>query len=248
MPPVGHGVAGQEVTHLERVRRPAVPDDLRTTDRLDVAIGAPRVDEGVDDRVELLLRRIPGFEQVVVEVDVVDRLDRRPGVGVGGEEGAPGAGKQVHRLLEELDTGHSGHPVVGEQHRHQIATKLQLAQGVEGVRAGLGAHHPVRIAVVAAEISGDGPRHARIVVNGEQDRLPVGVNVEFAVGFGRHGTIDANREPTELWWSFLGDVPPRGTPAKLLQSRGCWMAMHTTSRSATPSTVFGELLQRKTAA
>ena len=79
----------------------------------------------------------------MVEVDVVDRLDRRPGVGVGGEEGAPGTGEQVHRLLEELDTGHPRHAVVGEQHRHRIATKLELAEGLEGVRAGFGAHDPV---------------------------------------------------------------------------------------------------------
>ena len=79
----------------------------------------------------------------MVEVDVVDRLDRRPRVGVGGEEGAPGAGEDVHRLLEELDAGHPGHPVVGEEYRHRVPAKLQLAQTFERSRSGLGAHHPV---------------------------------------------------------------------------------------------------------
>ena len=94
-----------------------MPDDLGAADRLLVA-GQPQLDERVDDRVELLLGRIPRLEQVVVEVDDVDGLDGRVGVGVGGEQGAPGVGEEVHRLLQELEAAHLGHPVVGEQHRH----------------------------------------------------------------------------------------------------------------------------------
>ena len=124
----------------------------------------------------------------MVDVHLVDRLDRRFRVGVGGEQGAPGAREEVHRLLEEVDAGHAGHPVVGEQHRHPIATQFQLAQAVEGVRAGLGAHHPVRLAVLSPQIAGDGPGDARIVVNGEQDWFADGI----AVGCGGHGPIDAN--------------------------------------------------------
>ena len=41
------------------------------------------VDHLVEDRVELLLRRVPRLEQVVVDVDEVDRRDRGIGVGVG---------------------------------------------------------------------------------------------------------------------------------------------------------------------
>ena len=40
----------------------------------------------VDDRVELLLRRVPRLEQVVVEVDDVDRVDRGVGVRVRGQQ------------------------------------------------------------------------------------------------------------------------------------------------------------------
>ena len=119
------------------------------------------LDERVDDGVQLLLGRVPRLEQVVVEVDDVDGLDGGVGVGVGGEQGAPGVGEEVHRLLEELETAHVGHPVVGEQHRDEVATQLQLAQRLQRLRAGLGAHHPVRLAVVAAEIAGDGARDAR---------------------------------------------------------------------------------------
>ena len=141
----------------------------------------------------------------MVEVDVVDRLDRRPGVGVGGEQRPAGAGEQVHRLLEEFDPGHPGHPVIGEQHGDPIAAQLQLAQRFEGARTGLRAHHPVRVAVVAAEISGDGARHAGIVVNREQNRLAVIWRSTSRSVFSRHGSFDAN---TGLARTLAGCSPP----------------------------------------
>ena len=53
--------------------------------------GLPGRQQVLDDGVELLLRRVPRLEQVVVERDLVDRLDRGLGVGVGGEQDALGA-------------------------------------------------------------------------------------------------------------------------------------------------------------
>ncbi len=89
VPAVGHGVAGQEVARLIRRRRPAVSDHPALLDRR-VATAQPGLDQLVDHRVELLLRRIPRLEQVVVHVDQVDRLDGGVGVGVGGEQRAAG--------------------------------------------------------------------------------------------------------------------------------------------------------------
>jgi hypothetical protein len=82
-------------------------------------------------RVELLLRRIPRLEQVVVDVDHVDRLDRGVGVGVRGEQRPPGVREQVHRLLEELDAVHLRHPVVGEQNGDPAAAQLDLLERVQ---------------------------------------------------------------------------------------------------------------------
>ena len=133
----------------------------------------PRLELGVDDRVELLLRRIPRLEQVVVEVDDVDRLDRGVGVGVGGEQHPPRAGIQVHRRFEEVEPAHAGHPVVGEQHRHRVAAQLHLAQRVERLLARFGPDDAVRVAVAAAQVAGDGARDTGVVVDGE-DRGPRG--------------------------------------------------------------------------
>jgi hypothetical protein len=112
-----------------------VTDEL---DLLDLRVGAllPGLEHGVDGRVELLLGRVPGLEQVGVDVHVVDGADRGVGVGVGGEQAAAGTRDDVHRLLEELDAVHAGHPVVGQQDGDRLAAELELAQGVEGLRAG----------------------------------------------------------------------------------------------------------------
>ena len=103
-----------------------MPDDLGLGHRPVVGF-QPRVEQRVDYRVELLLRRVPRFEQVVVEVDHVDGVDRGPGVGVRGEQDPPRPRVDVHRPLEELDPVHLGHPVVGQDRRHQVAAQLHLA-------------------------------------------------------------------------------------------------------------------------
>ena len=98
VPAVRHLVAGQELAHLGRAGRPAVPDHLGLRHR-PVVLRPPGLEQGVDHRVELLLRRVPRLEQVVVEVDDVDRLDRGVGVGVGGQQHPARPRVQVHRLL-----------------------------------------------------------------------------------------------------------------------------------------------------
>ncbi len=103
----------------------------------------------------------------MVEVDDVDRVDRRVGVGVCGEQHAPRHREDVHRLFEELDAAHLRHPVVGDEHRHGLAAQLELVEGFQGVRARFGADDPIALAVVAAEVAGDGAGHGGVVVDGQ---------------------------------------------------------------------------------
>ena len=77
VPAVGHRVAGQEVADLRSdARRPAVPDEPDLVDGA-LADRAPGLEQRVEHRVELLLRRVPRLEQVVVDVDDVDRVGSR---------------------------------------------------------------------------------------------------------------------------------------------------------------------------
>jgi len=58
-----------------------MPDDPHLL-RLRRMVGTPVVEQVVDDRVQPIRRRIPRLDQVVVEPDVVDGLDRDVGVGI----------------------------------------------------------------------------------------------------------------------------------------------------------------------
>ena len=159
-------VARQELTHLPGPLVPAVPDHLGVRDG-PVAGRAPGLEQAVDDRVELLLRRIPRLEQVVVQVDDVDGVDRRVRVGVRRQQHPAGQRVDVHRLFEELDAAHLRHPVVGDEHRDGVAAQLEFVQRLQCVLAGLGAHDPVALAVVAAQVAGDGAGNGGVVVDGE---------------------------------------------------------------------------------
>jgi hypothetical protein len=97
----------------------------------------------------------------------IDRVDRRAGVRVGGEQHPAGPRVDIHGVLKELDAVHVRHPVVGQDEGDQVAAKLHLAQGVEGGRAGLGPDDPVPVAIPAAQVPGYRPGHARVVVNGD---------------------------------------------------------------------------------
>ena len=95
----------------------------------------PRLEQSVDHRVQLLLGRVPRLEQVVVQVDDIDRVDCGVCVGVRRQQHPAGEGVDVHRLLEELDTAHLWHPVVRDEHRDGVAAQLQLVERFQGVRA-----------------------------------------------------------------------------------------------------------------
>ena len=182
-PAVGHLVAGQEVAQVGRGRGPAVPDQLGFLDRLAV-LALPGLEQLVDDRVELLLGRVPGLEQVVVEVNDVDGVDRRARVRVGGQQHPAGVRVNVHRPLEELDAGQPRHPVVREEDRHLVAAQLHLPQRLQGLLAGLGTDDPVPLAVPPAQVTGYSARYTGIIVHGDDHRT------EFSfAGRSRHGPM-----------------------------------------------------------
>src|SRR5262249_30266430 len=144
----------------------------------------PGLEQLVDDRVELLLRRVPGLEQVVVEVDDVDRVDRRARVRVRGQQHPAGVGVDVHRPLEELDAGQPGHPVVGQEDGDLVAAELHLPQGLQGLLSGLGADDPVPFAVPLAQVTGYSTGYTRVIIYGDDHRT------EFSfAGRSRHGPI-----------------------------------------------------------
>ena len=133
---------------------------MRTPPASSAAPGLPGRQQVLDDREQLLLRRVPRLEQVVVERDLVDRRDRRLGVGVGGQQHALGVGHDLARLDEVLGAGHAGHPLVGDQQRDLVAARAQLAQQLERLGARGRAQDAVALAEAAAQVARDGRQHA----------------------------------------------------------------------------------------
>jgi len=133
--------------------------------------GDPVREEVVDDRVQLLLGRVPRLQQVLVELDVVDGPDRDIGVGVGGQQDALGVGLEWERLDEELGAGHRRHALVDEEQCHRLVALGQLANDLERVGRGSGADDAVVVRVPRAQVALDGPEDGRVVVDGEDCRL-----------------------------------------------------------------------------
>ena len=94
-----------------------------------VGVGLTPVSEQVvDDGIEPFLGRIPWFEQVVVQADVVDRLDCDLGVGVCREQQILRTRCMRARLGEHLDAGHLRHPLIGGDQGNGLVTQGELRQ------------------------------------------------------------------------------------------------------------------------
>lgn len=84
-PLIGHTIARQELLHRVTLRRPPCTGDP------DPVVGEayacrPLGQQVVEDGIQVLIGRIPGLQQVMIEPDFIDADNRRLGVGVGGEQ------------------------------------------------------------------------------------------------------------------------------------------------------------------
>ena len=123
----------------------------------------------------------------------------------------------------------SRHPVVGQQHGHPVAAQLELAQRLQRLGAGGGAHHPVALAVLPPQVAGDRAGDRRVVVDGEDDR-PALARSRVAV------RRQLRAEEPEV----VGEAPPpvlaglvrrhQRVPGRVRSGR--WRACSATSRSS----------------
>ncbi len=96
----------------------------------------------------------------------VNGADGGFGVGVGGEEDALGVGVEGEGLLEEVDSGHSGHALVGEEESDGVFALVKLAADVERGSAGGGTDDAVILTVVPTEVLDYCLQYAGVVVDG----------------------------------------------------------------------------------
>ena len=193
-PQVRHVVAGQERLDLIAALGPAVPDhaDVDLGERV---LGAPVVEQVVDDGVEPVLGRVPRLEQVVVQADLVDRRDRDVGVGVRRHQQVLRRRCVRARLGEQLDAGHAGHPLVGHHERDRAAAQRELGEDLQRLGTRRRPDDPELLAVarpqVARQRSGD-----RLVVVDGQDRGSGQRRSRLGTSLRRNGLVSrAARSP-----------------------------------------------------
>jgi hypothetical protein len=190
-PAVGDEVAREEVLDRVGARRPLVADEPQPL-LLRQVLGLPGVEEVVDHGEQVLLGRIPGLGEVMVEVRDVDRLDRRVDVRVRRQEHAPGQRIGLPRLRQQLRAVHPRHALVADDDRERVAARLELADGCERLLARGRAHDRVRLAIAGAQVAADRGEHLRIVVDDEEDRLVHGFGFTDSLSRSAIGSVTRN--------------------------------------------------------
>ena len=161
-----YSIAGEEVAKVVRGSGEAMPDHSDST-RLQSGSGLPGRQQIFDYGNQLLLRRIPRLEQVVVEVHLVDRLDRRLGVGVGREQYPFGRRHDFTRAHQVVGPRQTRHPLVRHQHRHLLRTADQFAQRLERLVPGTGTNDPVARPEALAHVACHCGQYGRLIIDHE---------------------------------------------------------------------------------
>jgi hypothetical protein len=168
-PHVRDMVAGEEHPGLVAAFRPSVADDAHAVESVRV-LGLPIVEQIVDDRVQAIVGWRPRLQQVVVEPDLVDGLDRHVGVGIRGEQNELCAGDLLLRTAQQLDASHLRHAMVGHDQRHRLIALGELGEHHQRLRPRRRPHHPIPLVVARTQVASDGLRDRSVVVDCENDR------------------------------------------------------------------------------
>jgi hypothetical protein len=93
--------------------------------------GLPVVQQVIQLRIQVLLRRVPGFQEKVVDVGFINSADSRIRIGIRSQQSALGFGKSLSRFPKKPHAIHFRHALVCEQKSDAVAAKLQLFQKIK---------------------------------------------------------------------------------------------------------------------
>ena len=183
-----YAIASQEIAHVVSLLGEPVSDHAYAA-RLERSPGLPGREQILEDREQLFLGRVPRLEQVVVQRDLVDRLNRRLRVGIRSQQHALGVGRELSGLHEIVGSRQSRHPLVCDQQGNLVAARPDLSEQLEAVGTRPRAHHAVALTEAAPQVPRDRRQHRRFVVHGN-DRWAalLGLSVRRIPGDG--GRLD----------------------------------------------------------
>ncbi len=158
-------VSRQEVPHLVVRRGPPRTDNPQPLEWSFVGV-VPVVEQIVEYGIKLLLGRVPGLRQIIVNARRIDGPDCGLGIGVGGKHDPLCGGIELLRFFEEINTGKARHALIGQKKRDLIAPLFELITGIESRLAGSRPQNSVIGPVFATQILNDGLKHAGVVIYG----------------------------------------------------------------------------------
>src|ERR1035438_10615285 len=92
---------------------------------------SPVAEEIVQLRIQVLGGKVPRFHKEVVEIRLVNGADRGVGVGISSEQRPLRLGKYLACLLQEHNTIHVRHALIGKQKGDAIVANLQRFEQVQ---------------------------------------------------------------------------------------------------------------------
>ncbi len=129
-PRVGDVVAGEKRLDLVAAVGPSVADDPNAPFGIGMRT-PPRRQQIVEHRVQPIFRGVPRLQQVVMETQVVDRLDRYIGIRVRGQQDELRGRYDRARLAQERGPDHVRHPLVRDDQGNGAFAQHQLMQDLE---------------------------------------------------------------------------------------------------------------------
>ena len=187
-----------------RSRRPACAHNTDALESGPVVL-LPCLQQIVEHRIQVLLGRIPGLQEVMVQPDLIDRPNRRLGVRVGGQEHARRIGEILNGGRQELDAVHLRHAMVNQEQGDRLVAQADLRKQFQRRWAGGSGEDAITVAVVAPQIALNRSQNIRIVIDcknsglrhrpGLLDAATGGKASEKAGATGRAGVAAAMSEP-----------------------------------------------------
>src|SRR5216684_8549693 len=118
-PLIGDAIACQKIAQLIRTRRPSRTQHTNSL-KCGTVRSLPVVEQVIQLGIKVLFRRVPGLQEKVIDVDLIDRADGGASIGISGKEGALCVWEYVSCFLKKGDAIHFGHALVGQQQSHAV--------------------------------------------------------------------------------------------------------------------------------
>src|SRR5260370_39940501 len=104
----------------------------------------------------------------MMDPGLINGLDRRVCIGVGGQQDAARLRVEVNRLGDDLHAVHYRHALVCEEQSHGFIPLLQAVQSLQRAGTGIRAHDAIFFRIAFAEVALDGTQDFCIIVHGHQ--------------------------------------------------------------------------------